>query len=429
MHLDSRTIMFITACMGPLMALVLLAMRRNYPTAIRGLGWWAQGALWSFVGVLLIASRGSIPVFWSVLVGNGLMMLGMVQWLLGTQRFLGTSTDTGRWMQLLVFSIALLGWYLIVQPSFEARTLVVSATMAILLLVNARLLLRQSKYRFASHFLLLALVASAATWVARPIGAYGGYLEGNLFAANTYNTLLNASQTATTLLTLIGFVLLASERVREEFEKLAAHDSLTGALTRRAWSKAAQSELERCHRHGRVLSLISMDLDHFKRINDTQGHLAGDQALVDFTRLVGRHLRRHDQFGRMGGEEFVMLLPETPLQEAQTVAERVRLSVQNRVGTTPFTVSIGLTTLAADDATVQHLLARADAALYQAKAKGRNRIEVDTSLSCVVNFPGGLLPGSTSGHTPERAAATAPRPSLLVRPVKSALRHGSRQRG
>jgi diguanylate cyclase (GGDEF)-like protein len=428
-NLDSRTIMFITACMGPLMALVLLAMRSNYPTTVRGLGWWAQGAIWSFVGVLLIASRGAIPAFWSVLVGNGLMMLGMLQWLVGTRRFLGLPTHTSRWMQVLVFSLALLAWFLMVQPNFEARSVIVSATMCLFLLASARPLLRKGTYRFASRFLLVALVGSACTWVARPIGAYNGYLGGQLFAANTFNTLLNASQTATALLTLIGFVLLASERVREEFEKLASRDSLTGTLTRRAWNSVAQTEMERSHRHGRSLSLASMDLDYFKRINDSRGHLAGDQALVEFARLVGRHLRRHDQFGRMGGEEFVLLLPETSLQEAASVAERIRLAVQNAQGVAPFTVSIGLTTLVPEDLSVQTLLARADAALYRAKARGRNRVELDAGFANLAQFPGGLAPGSTTAPSPLQDAATDPAPAPLARPVKSALRHVSPRRG
>ncbi|APW42700.1 GGDEF domain-containing protein [Rhodoferax saidenbachensis] len=429
MNLDSRTIMIITACMGPLMAMVLLAMRSNYPTAIRGLGWWAQGACWAFVGVLLITGRGTLPPFWSVVVGNGLMMLGMVQWLLGTRRFLGVPTHTSRWMQVLVFSLVLLAWYLMVQPSYEARSLIVSATMCLFLLACARPLMRQSKYRFASRFLVLALLGNASTWVARTIGHFGGYMNGQLFADNTFNTLLNASQTAATLLTLIGFVLLASERVREEFEKLASRDSLTGILTRRAWNSVAQTEMERSQRHGRSLSLATMDLDYFKRINDSHGHLAGDQALLDFARLVGRHLRRHDQFGRMGGEEFVLLLPETSLQEAASVAERIRLSVQNAQSVAPFTVSMGLTTLVPEDLSVDMLLARADAALYRAKAKGRNRVELDAGLANLAQFPGGLAPGSTTAPSPLQDAATDSAPAPLVRPVKSALRHVSPRRG
>ncbi len=429
MHLDSRTIMVITACMGPLMAMVLLAMRKNYPTAIRGLGWWAQGAIWSFVGVILITLRDSIGAFWSVLIGNGLMMLGILQWYFGTARFLSTPIKASRWLQFLVCALVVLDWFLMIRPSFEGRATSVSVTMSVMLLANALLLLRRGNGRFASRFLVLALIASASSWIVRAIGAWGGYIGGGLFAATTFNTLLNASLTATTLLVLIGFVLLASERVRDEFEKLAAHDSLTGALTRRAWNTAALVEMERSLRHGRALSIVAMDLDHFKRINDTLGHLAGDQALIDFAKLVGRHLRRHDQFGRMGGEEFVLLLPETPFQEAQTVAERIRAAAQAYAGAAQFTVSMGLTTLVGEDLSIENLLARADAALYRAKAHGRNRVEVDAGLASLVTFPGGRAPGTTTAPSPAPDAAIDSPPAPLLRPVKSALRHVPPRRG
>jgi diguanylate cyclase (GGDEF)-like protein len=182
--------------------------------------------------------------------------------------------------------------------------------------------------------------------------------------------------TVCTLLTLIGFVLLASERVREEFERLATKDSLTGALMRRAWNAAAQLEMDRCRRHGRDLSLVAMDLDHFKSINDTYGHQAGDKALVDFVERANTHLRRQDQLGRLGGEEFVMLLPETSAEEARVVAERIRQSTESTRTEPSYTVSMGIATLAAGDMSVQSLLARADAALYRAKADGRNRVEL-----------------------------------------------------
>ena len=170
-------------------------------------------------------------------------------------------------------------------------------------------------------------------------------------------------------------MLLASERVREEFERLATRDSLTGALMRRAWNAAAQLELDRHRRHQRELSLVAMDLDHFKRINDTYGHQAGDKALVDFVERVNTHLRSQDQMGRLGGEEFVLLLPETSADEAWVVAERIRESSAQSSDGVRYTVSMGIATLREQDHTVQDLLARADEALYRAKGNGRNRIE------------------------------------------------------
>jgi diguanylate cyclase (GGDEF)-like protein len=177
------------------------------------------------------------------------------------------------------------------------------------------------------------------------------------------------------LLFSISTVLLATERLHAELEHLAAHDSLTNTLTRRFMNEACENELERCRRYGRHMALLLMDLDHFKRINDTHGHQAGDRVLVNFVTQVKALLRLPDQFGRFGGEEFIVMLPDTSLEDAVLVAERIREVCAQASQGPSCTVSIGITTYQHEKDTVDSLLARADAALYRAKANGRNRIE------------------------------------------------------
>jgi diguanylate cyclase (GGDEF)-like protein len=177
------------------------------------------------------------------------------------------------------------------------------------------------------------------------------------------------------LLFSISTVLLASERLHAELEHLATHDSLTNATTRRYISEACEKELERCRRYDRSMAVMLMDMDYFKQINDTYGHQAGDQVLVNFVTQVNAILRSPDQLGRFGGEEFVVMLPDTALEEALSVAERIRETCAQPAQGPHCTVSIGVTTYQQANDTVDTLLARADAALYQAKAKGRNRIE------------------------------------------------------
>jgi diguanylate cyclase (GGDEF)-like protein len=177
------------------------------------------------------------------------------------------------------------------------------------------------------------------------------------------------------LLLSISMVLMATDRLRIELEHLANHDSLTNALTRRHMDDACQAELERCRRHGRSMAVLMMDLDHFKAVNDTYGHQAGDRVLINFVDRVKGLLRGPDQLGRFGGEEFIALLPETSLEEAIHVAERIRELSAEADDEPPCTVSIGITTNQKDTDTVDTLLARADAALYRAKANGRNRTE------------------------------------------------------
>jgi len=164
-----------------------------------------------------------------------------------------------------------------------------------------------------------------------------------------------------------------------ELRRIAVTDSLTGALTRRGLSQRLEHELERCRRYRRPLSVLALDLDHFKTVNDRFGHAAGDILLQSVVALCRDHLRSVDVIARTGGEEFVILLPETPGPDAHLVAERVRTLVEMATirasgRALNITTSIGVTTLAAVDTSPAQLLERADIALYQAKASGRNQV-------------------------------------------------------
>jgi len=171
----------------------------------------------------------------------------------------------------------------------------------------------------------------------------------------------------------------ALKETEETLRRLSLTDSLTGASNRRHFIEAAEREVERAHRYHRPLSMLMLDLDHFKRINDTHGHHVGDEALKAFTAICQRTLRRNDVLGRMGGEEFAILLPETDTAGARRLAERIRhLVMQAAVPAdgdiVRFTVSIGVASCRGGEHTVDSLLSCADEALYQAKHAGRNRV-------------------------------------------------------
>jgi len=156
------------------------------------------------------------------------------------------------------------------------------------------------------------------------------------------------------------------------------HDSLSGALSRRYVTELALHDLALARRHGRSLALAMLDIDHFKRVNDTWGHAAGDRALCAMVRACKENLRASDYIGRLGGEEFVCVMPETGAGEAMACAERMRAAVaalRLPVGTDTlrFTVSAGVAVLSAEQSGWEELLRAADAALYQAKESGRNR--------------------------------------------------------
>lgn len=169
--------------------------------------------------------------------------------------------------------------------------------------------------------------------------------------------------------------------LEQHLERLASIDSLTGLPNRRSFFERSAIEVERNRRYGVPLALVMVDIDHFKRINDRYGHETGDRALVAVAEVLKSGLRQADFAARLGGEEFCLLLPETPPDAAQDVAERLRLALATApvaVGEEALTItaSFGVANLGLTADSLEDCLARADAALYHAKAGGRNRVEV-----------------------------------------------------
>lgn len=175
----------------------------------------------------------------------------------------------------------------------------------------------------------------------------------------------------------IQAVMAALEEARLKAEKLSRFDALTGVLSRRAILEALDEEVERARRHGHALTCLMLDLDRFKKINDTHGHQFGDRALHRVAQVVAGLCRTNDHLGRYGGEEFLMILPETRTDGAIRFAERLRLAVADTYldqQEEHVTISIGVSEWRADDGSSKTLIADADRALLEAKAAGRNHV-------------------------------------------------------
>jgi diguanylate cyclase (GGDEF)-like protein len=165
----------------------------------------------------------------------------------------------------------------------------------------------------------------------------------------------------------------------EEIYRLMTVDGLTQIFNRRYFNEALEREVNRAKRYDRALSLLTFDIDHFKKVNDTYGHLAGDSMLRIIAAAVKSRLRREDIFARTGGEEFAVLLPEVPIDGARITAEKVRAVVEatpvkHDQDTLRCTVSVGVAALSRDDASPEDLYKRTDERLYEAKQAGRNRV-------------------------------------------------------
>jgi diguanylate cyclase (GGDEF)-like protein len=240
--------------------------------------------------------------------------------------------------------------------------------------------------RAVSVDLLYVLAIMAVTWVgcrlhaiAVAVLAAGGGLAADLFSAVAGRPALAAVWDALThlvVLTLVAVLLDSLHRSLEHQRHLAAVDPLTGALNRRAFEIAAERERLRAARHGAALTLAYLDVDHFKRANDRLGHRAGDRVLEEAAAAIARAVRGTDLFARFGGDEFVLLLPETDAREAMTVVQRVRAAAAaaGRAAGYPVALSAGIATFRFPPESVDAMLAAADDLLYKAKEAGRDRV-------------------------------------------------------
>jgi len=192
---------------------------------------------------------------------------------------------------------------------------------------------------------------------------------------------LNIMLISSIIFTLFYYFVKSEDSLRRQLEELANTDPLTEIPNRRSFFTLANLEFERAQRGSKPFTILMFDIDYFKNINDTYGHDVGDKALKEFAALLKEQSRKIDIMGRYGGEEFILLLPETSIENATVFAERVidnchKIKLQTVKGVCSFTVSVGLTQLRSSNRDLLEPIKRADLALYEAKASGRDQLKI-----------------------------------------------------
>ncbi len=217
------------------------------------------------------------------------------------------------------------------------------------------------------------------SWLGVPLTAHGRAI--GLLAIDSHQEDFFTLEHVQLVTAFAHHVALALENARryEETQAQALTDPLTGLYNRRGLMELGKIEMTRSQRQGKPFSAIMLDIDHFKRVNDTYGHLVGDQVLQTLAQRCRKGIRELDLIGRYGGEEFLVLLPETDWRTAFAIANRLRLlmaeaAIPTRAGPLRVTISLGVSQSLAEDGGLEKLIERADQALYQAKAEGRNRV-------------------------------------------------------
>lgn len=380
MTLDIATLFAVTVFSMALGGLLLLFawLQARSTTA---LAWWGAAFLVIAPATALFGARGIISDAWSIQAANALMMLGYG--LLWT----GARVFEGRRPVLPAIIAGALVWLAACQfdafmQSTTARIALASVLVSTYTFAFISELWRGRHDRLLSRWPVIAIAAIHV--ILFPVRApylmtVPFPLESPSFATQTSSLFIFAP-----LLYSFALVFLLMALTKERAESLQRHvatiDLLTGIPNRRGFGERAARLLARSRKEHQALTLLLFDLDRFKTINDRFGHRAGDAVLVLFSRSAMQSLRPLDLFGRIGGEEFVALLPGVNIETAITVAERVRSNFASAAGDVhgqpvAATVSVGIASSTQAGFDFDALYAVADAALYRAKQKGRNRTE------------------------------------------------------
>jgi diguanylate cyclase (GGDEF)-like protein len=373
-------VVFTPALAGGLLLLSWLEHRRQAALVV-----WAAGFLTASVAAtLIIVARGDIPNFFSIVVGNALLAIAYgILWC-------GARTFERKNVSVPLALIGLLVWLAAcsISPIYarpEARASVMAAIgicyslLAVLELWRGR---GDGQWRWPIILLLLGHAASIPIYV--PVA--GAWRHPDPADVD----LLTFMIFETAFVSVCGAYLLGGlvkDQISANFRRASLTDPLTGVMNRRGFLEIGERLLARARFGKEPVALVMFDIDWFKRINDQFGHATGDDVLIAFCRTAWAESRTNDLFARIGGEEFVMLLPGTVAQEAMGLAERIRAAVEAAAHiidehTIRITVSAGVAS-SNEGISLEAFLIAADNALYRAKAAGRNRVEMMISSEII----------------------------------------------
>jgi len=344
--------------------------------------WWIAGFVLFGVGLVLGSVRAHLPPLLNYPLPGLMALLGVSAFWLGLRVFDRRPLPMLALLPPAIWAIGLP----LVFDSYALRYALFNLAIGTATLLTGTDLWRHSPKginpRTCIAFVCLLETCISFSQGVALIAMQDAIGDGPLFGWLTFAPF----QSAVALIAIVIFgIQMISERSQHRLQRLAMSDELSGALNRRGFFELGQEALLRQADVPGETSLIVFDIDRFKAINDTYGHTAGDKTITAFAKRAAQALRPDDLFGRIGGEEFALLLPGTSIDVGESIAERIRQAIAddpieydgNRIAVT---TSAGLTSAPSETAQLDRMIATADAALYEAKRQGRNRVKTLTSL-------------------------------------------------
>jgi diguanylate cyclase (GGDEF)-like protein len=377
--ITSAVILVISCLIALIMSGVLFVIARNYPKNIHGLRQWYQSSFILALAIPLFLARDLIPDLFSIVLANLMILICFMMMNLGTRKFAGVhSRNNNTLLFLFILSyILLFAWFTYLQPNITIRVVCISLFTTVVSLDQLILVLKKLRNTTGRNMLIVALAGIILTRVVRLGSIALGYDHPtSLFDSSLVQLAFLAAPAIMIPLATISYITLATEKLHQNLEFMNHHDDLTGCFNKKTGIKELEREVNRARRYKHNFSIMMIDLDNFKSINDTYGHLEGDRVLVDFAQKAKAALRETDQLSRFGGDEFLIILPNTSLYEAKLSSERIHQSAKH-TSSRPWTVSIGIAEWRGEEDSLDGLLTRADRSLYLSKKLGKNQTQID----------------------------------------------------
>lgn len=381
--LDTSTLL-VVALFSHTLSTVVIYMNWRVSPSVPGVREWAIGRSLVSVSLIVFLFQAKLPLALSVPLGNGLMHVGFYTVWLGSRRFLNAPPanhvlyGTG-----IAISILFLVYFSTIVDEPETRKFISSIFVVIYSVFYVNLILRYNNGRFVTARMFMISVGIHGAAHAVLVAGFPFSDPGSsILNTHTFFQIYLFEGVLISIFSGCLYIAMTAEYLNRNLKLQASIDPLTQTMNRRAFHPLAESAVEGQKRQGGTVSMMMIDVDHFKAVNDDHGHLVGDEALRQISAVLHQCVRANDIVCRYGGEEFVALLPGAGLDDARQIAERIRATVQSLKITgrsSPFsvTVSIGLSAFSENCnlEDLEELIAAADLALYEAKTKGRNRIE------------------------------------------------------
>lgn len=383
MRIDLATVSLLGALQALLLGPLLLTATRTYAGLARtSLRIWGTVLLLQAIGWLLLGLRGQIDDGLSILLGNAVLMVSYAETARALRLLLRVPQHRRTLVVIGVAGWLGIAWFAKVDPDYHMRVyaalLSLGAYMVMVMWPLRHALRRDGST--AQRVMLLVLLGACVAWLIRlnELTVNNG-LAGDLLMPTPGNIANMIYSAIEPVLASIGFLLMYNEMAQAELHRMTRTDPLTGVLNRVALDEHAHGLFRRPMNNVSGCAALMIDVDHFKAINDRFGHAEGDNVLATVAAVIASQLRTSDVLGRIGGEEFLIWLPETSIEAAMALAERLRAAVadlQFELGGDPqtITVSIGAAARTTADLQPEMLIRRADRALYVAKHAGRNRV-------------------------------------------------------